>query len=194
VQNVREIFSDNQLKYTETPAGEKEEPLSFIILARNDEQLIQVFHQAGWLLADKVSAHSVIKIARAVLLKQAYPTAPMTPSFWNLQVNDFGFEKATDANNARQRHHVRFWKTNYIIPDGKHIYVGTASFDSGIQWGVVHKINPDIDAEREFLYEDLKKTKRIVQSQKEQFVEPILGENFFGDPFFTDGKVYIIKL
>jgi undecaprenyl-diphosphatase len=194
VQNVKEIFSDNQLKYTETPAGEKEEPLSFIIVVRNDAQLIEFFRQAGWLLADKVSVYSVMKIARAVLLKQSYPTAPMTPSFWNSQVNGFGFEKATDANNARQRHHARFWKTNYLTPGGKHIYVGTASFDSGIQWGVVHKINPDIDAEREFLYEDLRKTKRIVQSQKEQFVKPVLGENFFGDPFFTDGKVYIIKL
>jgi undecaprenyl-diphosphatase len=194
VQNVKDIFSNNQLKYTETLAGGKEEPLSFIIVARNDEQLIEFFHQAGWLLADKVSAYSVTKIAKAVLLKQAYPTAPMTPSFWNLQVHDFGFEKATDANNARQRHHARFWRTNYITPSGKHIYVGTASFDSGIKWGIVHRINPDIDAEREFLYEDLRETKLIVQSKKEQFVEPVLGENFFGDPFFTDGKVYIIKL
>jgi len=194
VENVKNVFSDNQLKYTETPVGEKEEPLSFIIIARNDQQLIKVFRQSGWLLADKVSPYSVMKVAKAVLLKQADPTAPMTPSFWNSQVNDFGFEKATDANNARQRHHARFWKTNYITQSGEHVYVGTASFDSGIQWGLIHKINPDIDTEREFLYEDLSKTKLIVQSQKEQFVDPVLGKNFFGDPFFTDGKVYIIKL
>jgi len=194
VQKVTEIFSDNQLKYSETLTGERQAPLSFIIVARDDQQLLELFRQSGWLLADKLSPSSVTKVAKAALLKQADPAAPMTPSFWNSQVHDFGFEKATDANNARKRHHARFWRTNYITPSGERIYVGTASFDSGIKWGVTHKINPDIDTEREFLYEDLRKTKLITQLQKEQFVAPVLGKNFFGDPFFTDGKVYIIKL
>ena len=72
------------------------------------------------------------------------------------------------------------------------IYVGTASFDSGIKWGVTHRINPDIDTEQEFLFSDLQKTGRITDAQKQQFVDPKLGRNFSGDLFFTDGKLYVI--
>jgi len=132
------------------------------------------------------------KLAQAAFLQKTYPAAPMTPSFWNSQVHNFGFEKPTQPNNVRERHHARFWKTNYITPDKKQIYVGTASLDIGLKWGVTHKINPDIDTEREFLLNDLIKIGAVADWQKQKFVEPKLGQNFSGDLFFTDGQIYII--
>ena len=188
------IFNTDQSKYTETLLGNTQEPLSFIIIAKNDEQLIDLFEQAGWELADDVSISSVAKLARAALWKNSYSKAPMTPDFWNANVHDFGFEKATDSDNVRTRHHARFWKTNYITENGDIIYIGTASFDSNIKWGVTHQINPDIDTEREFLYSDLQKTDMIINAEKQQFVDPQLGNNFSGDLFFTDGKLYLISI
>ena len=41
------------------------------------------------------------------------------------------------------------------------IYVGTASFDSGLKWWVTHRISPDIDTEREFLFTDLEATGQL---------------------------------
>ncbi len=192
VGNIDDIFSNNQLKYTETVIGESQEPLSFIVFADSDERFIQILNQAGWLLADKVSGRTVVKLFKAGFSQQQYSQAPMTPSFWNSQVHDFGFEKPTAADNVRQRHHVRFWKTNYISKDGKRMYVGTASLDIGLKWGITHKIEPDIDSEREFLYNDLIKTGQIIDSQKKKFVKPNLGQNFSGDLFFTDGELYTI--
>jgi hypothetical protein len=115
----------------------------------------------------------------------------MTPDFWNSEVHNFGFEKETAADNVRTRHHTRFWKTNYVTENGENIYVGTASFDNGIKWGVTHKINPDVDTEREFLFNDLQNTGLLSKTEKQQFVEPKLGSNFSGDLFFTDGKLYL---
>jgi len=186
------IFNTDQSKYTETLLGNTQEPLSFIIIAKNDQQLIDLFEQARWELADDVSISSVAKLAHAALWKDSYSKAPMTPDFWNANVHDFGFEKATDSDNVRTRHHARFWKTNYIAENGDMIYVGTASFDSNIKWGVTHRINPDIDTEREFLYSDLQKTDMIMNAEKQQFIDPKLGSNFSGDLFFTDGKLYLI--
>jgi len=194
ISEPMKIFTTDQLRYTETLLSDTQEPLSFIIVAKNDEQFINLFEKSGWNLADEVSISSTIKLAYASLLKKSYPKAPMTPDFWNANVHDFGFQKSTNLNNVRTRHHARFWKTNYITENGNAVYVGTASFDSGIKWGIVHRINPDIDTEREFLFNDLQKTGMLVNVKKQQSVSPELGSNFSGDLFFTDGKLYLITV
>lgn len=131
--DVNKIFTQDQLKYTETLLGNRQEPLSFIILAANDQQLTSLFVRAGWSLADDVTIPSLIETAKAAIQKKPYQSAPMTPDFWNAVIHDFGFEKSTQSNNPRERHHARFWKTNYVTKDGDSIYVGTASFDKGIK-------------------------------------------------------------
>ena len=194
IENVDTIFSNDQIKYTETLIGEKQEPLNFVIIAGNSGQLIKIFKNAGWTLADKASLSSVAKLAKAAALKEEYPAAPMTPSFWDKKPHNFGFEKPTAADNARERHHARFWKTDFKTENGKSIYVGTVSLDVGLKWGITHKIKPDIDTEREFLFNDLQSAGAAARHKKKQFVDPVLGRNFSGDQFFTDGKIYIIEL
>jgi len=193
--NILNIFSDNKIsKYTETLDGAKQEPISFLIIAQNDEDLVKAFKKAGWQIADPVSLSSIFKIGETAILNQSYNTAPMTPSFWNANIHDFGFQKPTDSNTVRQRHHARFWKTSFETSEGRKIYVGTASLDIGIKWIIVHTIKPDIDTERELLYTDLQNAGVIKNTLKEQFVEPLLGKNFAGDQFFTDGKIYVLEL
>ncbi|MBU4431911.1 LssY C-terminal domain-containing protein, partial [Patescibacteria group bacterium] len=193
VNNIEEIFSDNHLRYTETLSGAKQEPLSFIILAKDDDAFITIFEKAGWSLADSINLHSTIEIAKTAIAKKPYHTAPMTPSFWNLEVHNFGFEKATSANSVRQRHHARFWRTNYITKDGQQIYIGTASLDSGIKWGITHKISPDIDTERDYLLADIIRENPEMSYKKKPFVDPVLGQNFVGDQFFSDGQAYFLQ-
>jgi hypothetical protein len=53
---------------------------------------------------------------------------------------------------------------------------------------------PIIDSERELLNQDLALTGKIESRVKVQLVKPLIGKNFIGDRFFTDGKVYIITL
>ena len=118
----------------------------------------------------------------------------MTPSFWNGQVHDFGWEKDTNQHSVRQRHHARFWQTNFKTAQGKNIYVGTASLDTGIKWLVTHQISPDIDTERELIFQDLEQSGVVKNFSWQQFVDPILGQNFSGDQFFTDGQLYILEL
>ncbi len=193
-QSIDDIFLNEELKYTETITGNRQEPIGFIIFAKNDKKLIKSLEQSGWYLSDKVGIKSLVKTAEAVLFKQQYLRAPMTPSFWNKQVHNFGFEKPTKLNNVRQRHHARFWKTNYINTNGKKIYIGAASFDSGMKWGITHKIDPDIDTEQKFFINDMKNVNIQADFKKQKFVSPVLGKNFSGDQFFTDGEVYIISI
>ena len=194
VGQVTTIFSIYKLpKYTEGLTAKKQEPLNFIILAKNDQQLISAFQKAGWYLADKPTLSSILKLIQSAASNKEYLKAPMTPSFWNTQVNQFGFEKPTKEYSVKQRHHARFWKTQFKV-DGKQVYVGTASLDIGLKWDIVHKIDPDIDTEREVLFNDLSKAGVIGNFKKMQFVKPEMGENFLDEPFFTDGKAYLLTL
>ncbi len=194
-QSPLNLFQNQGLpKYTGTLTGKKQKPISFIVVAQNDQILINAFRQTGWYLADKITKTSLLKIIKAAVLKRPYPRAPMTPSFWNNDVHDFGFEKPTQLNQVSQRHHARFWKTSFRTPKGQKIYVGTASLDQGLKWGITHKIEPDIDTEREYLFHDLEKSNSIASYKKIAFTKPHLGKNFSGNFFFTDGKAYLLVL
>jgi membrane-associated phospholipid phosphatase len=189
------IFNDFKLpRFTETLAGNTQEPVSFIITAKDDATMINYFRNAGWFAADSVNLHNTWELAKYAITNNDYPTAPMTPSFWNKQVHKIGFEKSTESKTVRQRHHARFWRTDLLTADGSIIYVGTSSLDTGIKWFITHRISPDIDTERELLFTDLQKFGAIKSFSKEKSVDPVLGKNFSGDQFFTDGEAYFIEL
>ncbi len=196
LDNIVKLFSGTGAlpKYSEKLDGTRQEPLSFIIIAQNDSRLKTIFYQAGWQEADPPTIGSVYRLAQAAVMDESYPAAPMTPSFWNTAVNDFSFEKPTADNTARSRHHSRFWRTNYILPDGRLVYVGTASLDEGVKWLVTHRINLDLDAEREIIFADLLRAGAVISVTKHSFVPAQLGKNSAGDLFFTDGYLYQLEL
>ena len=91
IENGLAPFENHLLpQFTETLLGTKQEPLSFVIMARDDARLVEVMSRAGWRLADPATPATVFTLAKAAALNEAYPTAPMTPSFWNTVVHDFG--------------------------------------------------------------------------------------------------------
>jgi len=186
---------DNALpQFTETPAGRIQEPISFIIIAPDAQTMIKAFEDSGWYLADPPTLEATFKLLDTAILNQEYTTAPVTPSFWHAQVNSYGFEKPTDSQTVRTRHHTRFWTTDYVTENGQMIFVGTASLDEGLKWLITHQISPDLDTEREYIFNDLQNAGKIDNYTKEQFINPKLGQNFSGDLFFTDGKIYILYL
>lgn len=195
VADVLREFSDKNIpSFTETLIGDTQEPLNFIVIAENDQKIFDAMQKAGWYRADAATFASVAELAKSAILNKNYPTAPMTPSFWNTKVHDFGFEKPAETQSVRERHHARFWRTQFKMQDGRRVYVATASQDVGLKWLITHTIKPDIDTERELLFSNLENASVISGFAKEKFVEPTLGKNFSGDQFFTDGEVYIINL
>jgi len=190
-------FSKTASLYSEDLFGQKMEPISFIVIGER-QQIINLFTAAGWSEAEKPNLKNFLKLSSAIAKNTNYPAAPMTPSFYQSKTNGLGFEKATELNTARQRHHTRYWQTNYKI-GGKDVWVATASFDQGVEIGPivqlpVHKINPDIDAEREFIMDDFKKTDLLSNSKKINLVGETKGINAAGDKFTTDGQAYLIYL
>jgi len=190
-QDALTVFRNKNLpKYTETLFGKIHMPLNFMIIAKDDEQLILVMQRAGWYLADRTDYASLARLAESALLHERYPTAPMTPFFWNTKVQDLGFEKPINAQRFRRKHRARFWRTPLEAFSQGRVYVGLVSRDQSIKWLITHVVDPDIDTEREFVFENLKNSGGIPDFRKEPFVEPIYNTNHAGDRFFTDGKLY----
>jgi len=194
VKNALSEFNrENLPRFTEKLSGAHQQPLSFFIVAKNDNELINTFAQAGWVLSEQFSLSTTLKLAETAVENKPYPRGPITPSLWEYQVQSFSFAKPTSENTIRQRHHCRFWKTNIRTTEGKTLYVGTATYDSGIKkWLVTHKVDANIDKEREFLFKDLLKTGEVEKSEKINSVGSVKGTNFQGDYFYTDGKAYVI--
>ncbi|MBW1691208.1 MAG: LssY C-terminal domain-containing protein [Deltaproteobacteria bacterium] len=194
VYSATDIFSNGQLKYTETVTGERHEPVNIIFIAKDNPHLINIIQQGGWVITEKASIRSFINALRAVLLKNQYLSAPISPSFWNARVQDMSFIKSTTAISYGNAHHLRIWRTNSRLRNGGYIYVGMVNAINAIKWGVIPKISPYTDVARELLYQDLNLTGNMRSSQKVQLVKPQIGRNFMGDRFFSDGKAYIISM
>lgn len=194
VSKSTDIFTNEQMKYTETLTGDKQEPINYIFLAKNDSRLVAALQEAGWILTDKADISSLIKAVNALILKTQHPSAPISPSFWNAKIQDIGFAKVPGPNWLSNAHHVKIWRTNFLLENGNSIYVGMVNANDGFQWGIIPKIAPDLDTERELLYTDLNRTEKIESHLKAQSVKSLIGKNFIGDPFFSDGMVYIISV
>jgi membrane protein DedA with SNARE-associated domain/membrane-associated phospholipid phosphatase len=188
------IFANEQLKYTETLTGEKQEPVNLIFIAENDLHVAGAFKQARWSVPDTADISSFFRIVQAVVLQTPYPRAPISPSFWDAKIQDLSFTKPIDRNKFGDAHHVRIWQTNARLINGMHIYVGMANAVDGIKWWGIPIISPDLDAEREFVFRNLKQSGEIEDYSKIHLVKPEIGENFLGSRFFADGKAYIISL
>lgn len=194
VSKSTDIFTKEQMKYTETLFGNRQEPLNFIILAGNDNRLIKAMQEGGWTLANQANIPSFLMALKALVIKKPHPEAPIVPSFWQARIQDLSFAKVPGINWLRNAHHVKIWRTNYLLPDAKRVYLGLANANEGFMWGIIPKISPDLDTEREQLQQDLLENGEIAVNRKVQLVKPQIGENLIGDKYFTDGKAYVVSV
>lgn len=194
VSQGTDVFTNEHRKYTETLIGDKQEPINIIFFAGNDRQLVEALQAGGWILTDRANLPSFTKAVKALLLKIPYPSAPMSPSFWNARMQDMSFAKIPGVNWLKNTHHLQIWRTDFSLKNGNTIYVGSVNANDGFTWGIIPKISPDLDTERELLRQDLDQTGKIESCLKVQLVKPLIGNTLTGDPFFTDGNAYAIGL
>ncbi len=173
--------------YSETLTGSRMEPISFIYVG-SESQLVSTFSSHGWYRADKSTVSNTLRAIAIGFQGRQYLTAPVTPSYLNFKPEDIAFEQSTATHSLKQRHHTRIWRTAYVLPDGRQIWVATASFDEGVEFAgaaklPTHHIDPNIDRERTYIIASLG-----LQSDLITVVQPQLGKNASGDSFFTDGK------
>jgi len=190
-QQLHEYIQGDMLVRTQTLGGRPQEPISFILVGSR-EQIQAAFDRAQWSVADPLNLDTIRRVAIAALENDSYPTAPITPVFYDGHPHDLGVQKETDRASVRQRHHARFWKTSVHLTDGREVWVGTASYDVGLKRFITHRIDPAIDIERDFLHDELMRNNPGIASERIAVTTSTWGRNFTGDLYFTDGNAYLL--
>jgi hypothetical protein len=180
-------------KTTETGNHIPGDPLNVSLVGSKDE-IIRAFLAAGWFPADPITLKSSLEIAEKVLRDRPYPTAPVSSLFVFGRKQDLAFERPA-AKSPKQREHVRFWKWEGHLENGRQVWLGAATFDHSVGLShytgqVTHHIAPDVDDERDRMMNDLAKAGQLVSRSQVTGLGPTLnGRNGGGDRYFTDGEV-----
>lgn len=195
VTDIAALFTSGRAQgTTESIIGTPLEPVNVIVLARDEAALAAAMASAGWTRAEKPTLGTLARAGWALVSGLADDTAPVTPYFWRGQPNDMAFQKPTADKTLRKRHHVRFWRSNFVTPGGLRLFAGAASFDDGLDWQLLHHIDPNVDAERDTLVTDLQTAGVVAKGEMLQLSKARLGTSVAGDPWFTDGKAAVVTL
>jgi len=184
-------------KYTRTTSGLRGDALNVGLVGTRAE-VERAFAAAGWQTAADLGLESDLGIATSVLLDRPDPTAPVsTLLLWDRR-QDLAFEQQV-GNSARQRNHVRFWRSELSADGGRPVWVGAATRDHGVELGrtarITHQIAPDIDSERDMLVDDLAAAGQVARIFAVTGIGPTLdGRNGGGDRYYTDGELYVAVL
>lgn len=191
---LRPSFDDDP-RITQTADHHPGDPLNVAFVAAEDE-LKAAMHAAKWELAAALGLKSDLKIAADTVLSRPDEHAPVSSLYLFGRKEDLAFEQPV-GDNPRHRHHVRLWKTGRASEDGRPTWIGSAVYDKHVGLSrttgqVTHVTAPDVDAERDYLFECLENSGDLA----EQFVEAgfhtkLAGRNGGGDPWRTDGSLYI---
>jgi hypothetical protein len=183
---------------TRTAQGIPGDPVN-VGLIGDEKEVLCAMNAAGWFPADPVTFRSSIEIAGSVLLDRAYKDAPVSNLFYLGRREDLAFEKPA-GNSADRRHHVRFWKVLDQGQEKRPVWLGAVTFDKSVgvshfTGAITHHIDADLDAERELLTADLEGAGMVTAKYQVTGVGPtVTGRNGGGDPYFTDGEVWIVRL
>lgn len=177
------------------------DPINLAFISER-EQLIQLFLDSGWMLAEPLTLASSVHMILSSVFGYSYPTAPVSSLFLFGRKQDLAFEKEI-ADNPRRRHHIRIWQTptNWYLPGGKEAdWLAAATYDRKVGFSaftgqITHKINSDIDEERDFVLNSFKETDLLFSVEMiEHFTTSYHGFNGGGDAIYTDGALPFVTI
>src|SRR5579884_4286934 len=171
------------------------DPLN-VALIGTETELKKLMLAAKWYPADPLTLRSCLMIARDTVIKRPYDDAPVSNLYLFGRKQDLAFQQPV-GDNPRQRHHVRFWLSDKVDPVSRPVWIGAAIYDRKVGFSrttgqITHHTAADIDTERDKLFDDLKKTGDLAEEYAvEDFHKNREGRNGGGDPWRTDGKLFV---
>lgn len=196
-----EFYSHRHPSFDDIPGitlagdGVPGDPLN-VALVGTKQDVMKIMVAAKWYPADPLSFKSCLEIAEATVLKRPYDEAPVSNLYLFGRKEDLAFEQPV-GNNPRERHHVRLWKSDKLETDGRPIWLGSAVFDQHVGLSrttgqITHVTGANVDTERDYLFQCLQKT-GILSDQYtiDGFHKVLTGRNGGGDPWKTDGRLFV---
>ena len=172
--------------------------VNFVIVG-SEERVRTAFRNAGWVTVDRTSKDALIRGALATFSKQAYVTLPMSELQLFGRPQDFGYAQGDPVRVVASRHHFRLWKAPFQLV-GQTVWAGAGTHDVGFDKDqrngkLTHKIDPEVDKEREYIKESLIQTGMVVKVDYLTPADPITkARTAHGQEFSSDGRTAIIYL
>ncbi len=194
-------WAESLPRATTNKSGKREgDPLNLIVAGELDT-ILGVFALAKWDETESLAFRSAWRMKRAYMKSDSYRYSPISPLFYNGRRQDIALQKT--RGGIHERLHLRLWLTPMLFR-GKPVWVGQVSRDIGIRftsraWNLMtHKIDPNVDDSREYVFGDLIHISRVGHFGYVKGVESAEKEsprkNLTGDPYFTDGFRLVIEL
>jgi LssY C-terminus len=168
-----------------------------LILIAQKEDLERAFEQAGWVRVDK-SKPAVI-FWHLLCQRTHYTKLPMAKYYVFGRVQDYSYAMPDPASILNRRHHLRIWRTDYEV-DGKPIWVGAATHDVAIvidkrRVRFDHRIDPQVDAERDFIASNLAQTLLVTHKEYLASADPVFeAQTTRGQTYYSDSRMLLLEL
>jgi LssY C-terminus len=178
--------------------GNPGDMVNFLILG-SEAAMQRVFTTAGWVKVDADVQGTVLHGIIGSLSKESYLTMPMSQLYLFDRPQDYGWAHAEPISVVRSRNHLRIWKASFQV-SGKTLWVGAATHDIGFERdqrnnGITHKIDPDIDLERDYVEKTLISTGLVAEVSHFLPDHPMKeAKTATGGTFHSNGQVLILKL
>ncbi|MEM7224070.1 MAG: LssY C-terminal domain-containing protein [Pseudomonadota bacterium] len=178
---------------TSAEQGDPADPLNFVLIG-DPLQVKSALIRSGWDETELVTLGSAWRTSAAFLFGEQYRTSPISPLYLFGRRQDGAFQKTRVGID--ERNHLRLWLTPWRFR-GKAVWVGAISRDIGVKlttkaWNLTtHIIDPDVDAERWYLVQDILAAHSLagvgwVEGVGRSYAaEPRVNKT--GDPYYTDG-------
>ena len=178
--------------------GNPGDMVNFLILG-DEEQMKKVFTNAGWVHVDADVKSMILAGAIASFSKESYLTMPMSILYLFDRPQDYGWAHAEPITVVASRNHLRIWKAPFTA-NGQMLWVGAATHDIGFEKdqrnnGLTHKIDPDIDLERDYVEKTLSSTGLVAEVTHFTPQNPLKeAKTATGGSFHSNGQVLVLKL
>jgi LssY C-terminus len=178
--------------------GHPGDMVNFLILG-SQSAMEQVFTSAGWVKVDTDVKDAVLHGLIESLSKESYVNMPMSQLYLFDRPQDYGWAHAEPLYVAKSRNHLRIWKAPFQV-SGETLWVGAATHDIDIERdqrnnGITHKIDPDIDLERDYVEKTLASTGLVAEISYFLPANPLKeAKTATGGDFHSDGKVLVLRL
>jgi LssY C-terminus len=141
-------------------SGQPQDPVTLLYVG-SGEQIEAAFAAAGWTGSREHSTATRLNVMRAIAENRAYLDAPMRTLFLEGEEADLSLQKALDT--FEKRDHLRIWRRPEEEWGGEPVFASAATRDvapafSMRPFGFAHRIESNVDQERDKVVHDLRFT------------------------------------
>ncbi|OJY35115.1 MAG: hypothetical protein BGP11_00100 [Rhodobacterales bacterium 65-51] len=130
---------------TESLIGTPVDAISLVVFTRDERTLSNDMEASGWTPAPPPSPGRILDAISAAIIGNEDPTVQMVTHFWRGMPGDLTFSAPSGGTATLSvRHpHARFWRTEYVTPDGFRAWVGAVGLDDDADRAPDQEISAD---------------------------------------------------